>query len=164
MTVGKQDFRLDGHTDYVRSAAVNPSSQDTWATAGYDHICKLWDVRSQECVMNLDHGAPIEDVAFFPSGMEASHSSSTKRASSMRTCPNAAWHGMMHALKLTVCQFGRSIGSDSWRHLFVHLGHAGRGQIAAAAEPASENHHLCCPECLSGTGSGCCSSHAVWLP
>ncbi len=68
VTVGKQDFRLDGHTDYVRAAAVSPTSADTWATAGYDHICKLWDVRSQECVMNLDHGAPIEDVKFFPSG------------------------------------------------------------------------------------------------
>ncbi|KAL3158240.1 hypothetical protein ABBQ38_010492 [Trebouxia sp. C0009 RCD-2024] len=68
VTVGKQDFRLDGHSDYVRSAAVSPSSPDTWATAGYDHICKLWDVRSQECTMNLDHGAPIEDVKFFPSG------------------------------------------------------------------------------------------------
>lgn len=69
VTVGKQDFRLDGHSDYVRAAAVSPTSPDTWATAGYDHICKLWDVRSQECVMNLDHGAPIEDVKFFPSGI-----------------------------------------------------------------------------------------------
>ena len=68
ITVGKQDFRLDGHCDYVRSAAVSSSSPDTWATAGYDHICKLWDVRSQECIMNLDHGTPIEDVKFFPSG------------------------------------------------------------------------------------------------
>lgn len=68
VTVGKQGFRLDGHSDYVRSAAVSPSSPDTWATAGYDHICKLWDVRSQECTMSLDHGAPIEDVKFFPSG------------------------------------------------------------------------------------------------
>ncbi|DBA71319.1 hypothetical protein WJX79_008210 [Trebouxia sp. C0005] len=68
VTVGKQDFRLDGHSDYVRAAAINPTSPDMWATAGYDHICKLWDVRSQECVMNLDHGAPIEDVKFFPAG------------------------------------------------------------------------------------------------
>lgn len=68
VTVGKQDFRLDGHSDYVRSAAVSPTSPDMWATAGYDHICKLWDVRSQECTMSLDHGAPIEDVKFFPSG------------------------------------------------------------------------------------------------
>ena len=84
VTVGKQDFRLEGHTDYVRSAAVSPSSQDIWATAGYDHICKLWDVRSQECVMNLDHGAPIEDVAFFPSGisnMLAGASSQNSRTS-----------------------------------------------------------------------------------
>ena len=71
VTAGKQDFRLDGHSDYVRAASVNPTSPDMWATAGYDHICKLWDVRSQECVMNLDHGAPIEDVKFFPSGISS---------------------------------------------------------------------------------------------
>lgn len=30
---------------------------------------KLWDVRAgPQCCMNLDHGAPVEDVAFFPSG------------------------------------------------------------------------------------------------
>jgi U3 small nucleolar RNA-associated protein 15 len=30
---------------------------------------KLWDVRSgPQCSMSLDHGAPVEDVAFFPSG------------------------------------------------------------------------------------------------
>lgn len=36
---------------------------------GYDHICKLWDVRAPSAaVLSLDHGAPIEDVTFFPSG------------------------------------------------------------------------------------------------
>ena len=25
-------------------------------------------MRSAQCAMSLDHGAPIEDVAFFPSG------------------------------------------------------------------------------------------------
>lgn len=79
VTVGKQDFRLDGHSDYVRAAAVSPTSPDTWATAGYDHICKLWDVRSQECVMNLDHGAPIEDVKFFPSGIRCGQLAYTVR-------------------------------------------------------------------------------------
>jgi WD40 repeat protein len=30
---------------------------------------KLWDVRAgPQCSMSLDHGAPVEDVAFFPSG------------------------------------------------------------------------------------------------
>ncbi|KAK9812594.1 hypothetical protein WJX72_000068 [[Myrmecia] bisecta] len=68
VTMGEQVCRLDGHSDYVRAAAASPVSADMWATGGYDHICKLWDVRSSECTMNLDHGSPIEDVAFFPSG------------------------------------------------------------------------------------------------
>ncbi len=68
---------MDGHTDYVRAAGVSPSNMETWATGGYDHVVKLWDVRGSgggssgngaECVMSMDHGAPIEDLAFFPSG------------------------------------------------------------------------------------------------
>lgn len=34
----------------------------------YDHTCKLWDVRQKRCLVTLDHGAPIESVAFFPTG------------------------------------------------------------------------------------------------
>ena len=48
VAAGEQLFRLEGHTDYVRSAAANPSSPDVWATGGYDHVCRLWDVRSQQ--------------------------------------------------------------------------------------------------------------------
>ncbi len=29
---------------------------------------KVWDVRSAQAVMELDHGAPVEALAFFPSG------------------------------------------------------------------------------------------------
>jgi len=72
---GKQLARFDGHTDYVRAAAVSPANSETWATGGYDHICKLWDVRaggaasgSDACMMQVDHGAPIEDCVFLPSG------------------------------------------------------------------------------------------------
>lgn len=32
VTAGEQVFRLEGHTDYVRSSACSPSSPDTWAT------------------------------------------------------------------------------------------------------------------------------------
>ena len=32
ITAGEQLFRLDGHTDYIRSSACSPSSADTWAT------------------------------------------------------------------------------------------------------------------------------------
>eukprot|EP00798_Chlamydomonas_sp_ICE-L_P020921 gene20921-27769_t len=73
-----QVARLDGHTDYVRAAAVSPSNMETWATGGYDHMVKLWDIRSTGCggsgsqnsssMMTMDHGAPVEDMQFFPSG------------------------------------------------------------------------------------------------
>jgi len=68
VTTGAQLLRLDGHADYVRAGAHSPSSLDTWATGGYDHACKLWDVRSGRAVMDLGHGAPIEDLAWFGSG------------------------------------------------------------------------------------------------
>ncbi|WIA16183.1 hypothetical protein OEZ85_012896 [Tetradesmus obliquus] len=68
ISAGKQLLRLTGHEDYVRAAAVSPSSSDTWASGGYDHTVKLWDVRSGKASMSCDHGAPVEDLAFFASG------------------------------------------------------------------------------------------------
>ena len=38
------------------------------SAGGYDHVVRLWDVRSAQCVLSCNHGAPVEDVAFFPSG------------------------------------------------------------------------------------------------
>jgi len=38
------------------------------ALFSYDHVCKLWDTRQLRCLTSVDHGAPIESVAFFPSG------------------------------------------------------------------------------------------------
>lgn len=69
---GEQVSRLDGHTDYVRTAALSPQSEELVATGGYDHMCKLWDVRSPTNrgsaeVATFDHGQPIESIAFFPS-------------------------------------------------------------------------------------------------
>ena len=34
VTSGAQVSRLEGHTDYVRAAAVNPASSEVWATGG----------------------------------------------------------------------------------------------------------------------------------
>jgi U3 small nucleolar RNA-associated protein 15 len=58
----------------VRAAAVSPANEETWATGGYDHVVKLWDVRVKGKaggLMSMDHGAPVEDVAWFPSGEPA---------------------------------------------------------------------------------------------
>ncbi|KAK9841941.1 hypothetical protein WJX81_000200 [Elliptochloris bilobata] len=68
VSAGEQVARLTGHTDYVRAAAASPLSSDTWATGGYDHVVKLWDLRAKQAVMTLEHGAPVEDVAFFFAG------------------------------------------------------------------------------------------------
>ena len=70
---------LRGHTDYVRACAPveggNNSASVVWATGGYDHTVKLWDARtsgagagSDGSVLSVDHGAPVEAVAVFPSG------------------------------------------------------------------------------------------------
>lgn len=67
---GEQVSRLDGHADYVRAAALSPQSEDLVATGGYDHLCKLWDVRcpsGNNQVAEFDHGQPVESIAFFPS-------------------------------------------------------------------------------------------------
>lgn len=59
---------LEGHTDYVRCGAASPTSTDLWASGSYDHSIRLWDIRTPKCVLQLEHGKPLEDVLFFPSG------------------------------------------------------------------------------------------------
>jgi U3 small nucleolar RNA-associated protein 15 len=68
VTSGQQVSSMLGHSDYVRSAVCSPASEEVWATSGYDHICKLWDARQRRCLLSVNHGAPIESAAFFPSG------------------------------------------------------------------------------------------------
>ena len=35
---------------------------------GYDHSVRLWDTRTEKCVVQVDHGAPVESVLMFPQG------------------------------------------------------------------------------------------------
>eukprot|EP01134_Creolimax_fragrantissima_P004839 CFRG4839T1 len=65
---GEEQFCLKGHTDYVRSGAINPASKDLVLSGSYDHAVKLWDTRTSECAITMDHGAPVEDVLMFPGG------------------------------------------------------------------------------------------------
>jgi len=59
---------LEGHTDYVRCGATSSASNNFLATGSYDHSVCLWDIRTSKCVLRLQHGKPLEDVIFFPSG------------------------------------------------------------------------------------------------
>lgn len=55
--------------DYIRAIFPSPNSSDLLVTASYDHSLRLWDVRRPEpTVLELSHGAPVEDVLVFPSG------------------------------------------------------------------------------------------------
>lgn len=56
------------HKDYVRAGAINPVSATTILSGGYDQIVKMYDSRTSDCVMTLNHGVPIEALVFLPSG------------------------------------------------------------------------------------------------
>ena len=62
--------RLDGHTDYVRAAAVSPSNGETWASGAYDHTVRLWDVvKGEELAVLRGHANHVTAVAFSPDGI-----------------------------------------------------------------------------------------------
>lgn len=62
---------LIAHKDYVRSGSVSPVDDNLFVTGSYDHTVRVWDVRScnsGSSAMVVDHGKPVEDVMFLPSG------------------------------------------------------------------------------------------------
>lgn len=62
---------MPGHKDYVRCGDCSPVSSEMFATGSYDHTVKLWDVRvtdSRRLAIEVNHGSPVEDVIFLPSG------------------------------------------------------------------------------------------------
>ncbi|KAK8614934.1 hypothetical protein V6N13_068721 [Hibiscus sabdariffa] len=61
---------LTGHKDYVRCGDCSPVSSDLFVTGSYDHTVKVWDVRVEDSrsVLEVNHGKPVEDVIYLPSG------------------------------------------------------------------------------------------------
>jgi U3 small nucleolar RNA-associated protein 15 len=64
---------FDSHTDYVRTVQMSSLNPSVICSGSYDHSVRLWDSRSGLATLNMDHGAPVECVLFFPgSGLVAS--------------------------------------------------------------------------------------------
>ena len=59
---------MRGHADYVRTGGISQSDGSLWFTGSYDHLVKLWDIRTGDCVQSLCHGAPLECILVHPAG------------------------------------------------------------------------------------------------
>lgn len=59
---------MRGHADYVRTGGISQSDSSLWFTGSYDHLVKLWDIRTGQCVQSLCHGAPLECILVHPTG------------------------------------------------------------------------------------------------
>ncbi|XP_044756317.1 U3 small nucleolar RNA-associated protein 15 homolog [Coccinella septempunctata] len=56
------------HVDYIRAGAVNPALPNIFISGGYDDKINMYDLRTKEIALSLDHGAPVEALLFLPSG------------------------------------------------------------------------------------------------
>ncbi|KAG8598544.1 hypothetical protein GDO81_002651 [Engystomops pustulosus] len=56
------------HTDYVRCGCASKLSDDLFVTGSYDHSVKVFDARTEQSVMTMQHEQPVESVLLFPSG------------------------------------------------------------------------------------------------
>src|SRR5690242_5898914 len=54
--------------DYIRAAAVNLNSPDSFYSGSYDHTIRMWDVRSNQTTMSMNHGDPVESLLSLPGG------------------------------------------------------------------------------------------------
>lgn len=52
----------------MRAGAASPISPDIILSGSYDHTVKLYDCRSNETVLTVNHGCPVESTLFLPSG------------------------------------------------------------------------------------------------
>nr|CAB3267575.1 U3 small nucleolar RNA-associated protein 15 homolog [Phallusia mammillata] len=60
--------QFEGHNDYIRSGCTSKTCENLIVTGSYDHTVKMFDTRSDECSLSVNHGCPVESVLMFPSG------------------------------------------------------------------------------------------------
>ncbi|KAL2940650.1 Protein SLOW WALKER 1 [Bienertia sinuspersici] len=71
--------QLKGHHRPVRCGSASPVDDNLFVTGSYDHTIRVWDIRggigsnnnsnsNNNSAMLINHGKPVEDVTFLPSG------------------------------------------------------------------------------------------------
>lgn len=55
------------HTDYIRCGTASKLNRNIFLTGSYDHTLKLFDTRTDKCVLSMDHGQPVESLLLYPS-------------------------------------------------------------------------------------------------
>lgn len=64
----KQIISFENHSDYIRSGACSPVSPDIFISGSYDRTVQMYDARTNKNLFSVNHEAPVESVAFLPSG------------------------------------------------------------------------------------------------
>lgn len=59
---------FEKHTDYIRAGAVTSALPDIVLSGGYDNEINMYDTRTNQPVLTVNHGSPVESLLFLPSG------------------------------------------------------------------------------------------------
>lgn len=63
---GSLKWRAKAHLDFVRALASDTQAPDQFATGSYDGKVAVWGINHADPLSVLDHGSPVEAVAFLP--------------------------------------------------------------------------------------------------
>lgn len=64
----KEIISFSEHADYIRAGCINPTLPNIFISGGYDNKINMYDLRTKEVALSLDHGAPVEALLFLPGG------------------------------------------------------------------------------------------------
>jgi U3 small nucleolar RNA-associated protein 15 len=64
----KKVIAYEEHNDYIRAGSISPVSPNVYISGGYDKIVNMYDTRTSEKILSINHDAPVESVLFLPSG------------------------------------------------------------------------------------------------
>lgn len=64
----KLTCKFNESKDYVRAGLISDDNPHLVLSGSYDQTVKLWDLRTNTCIMTLKNEEPVEEVLIFPGG------------------------------------------------------------------------------------------------